>query len=596
MAGYLFVHFIGEGQDGEQIYFSLSRDGFHWQDLNDGKPILYSRKGEMGVRDPYLVRSSGNGRFYLIATDLRIQAGKGWAAAQEEGSRDLIVWESPDLIHWSEERSCRVGIPEAGCVWAPEAVYDREKEAFLVFFASMVKSGGDKAAKQRIYAAYTKDFREFSETFQYMERENHVIDTTILESGGRYYRISKDETEKVLILEEADALLGEFTRISSPVLDALKGVEGPEGYLLPDGKTWCLIVDRFAEGKGYLPMVTDDLSSGDFRILEPDEYDMGHAKKRHGGVLAVTDEEYERLWMQFGGTNPVAEGLYADPDLHYEDGLYYIYPTTDGFPHWSGNEFYVFTSADGRHFQRKDRILDVASEQVPWAVGSAWAPCMAKRGGKYYFYFCAKDAEGTSCIGAAQADTPEGPFHAMAQPMVTMDMMRRNCIPMGQTIDPSLYEEDGVWYLLFGNGHAAMARLREDMLGIEENTLQTIEGLTDFRESVILLKRGGLYHFTWSCDDTGSEDYHVNYGVSETMGGPVEFRGTILAKDASKGILGTGHHSICKLPGEDRYLIAYHRFATPFEQYPEGKGWHRELCLAPLMFDENGEMMPVVVS
>lgn len=122
MAGYLFVHFIGEGQDGEQIYFSLSRDGFHWQDLNDGKPILYSRKGEMGVRDPYLVRSSGNGRFYLIATDLRIQAGKGWAAAQEEGSRDLIVWESPDLIHWSEERSCRVGIPEAGCVWAPEAV------------------------------------------------------------------------------------------------------------------------------------------------------------------------------------------------------------------------------------------------------------------------------------------------------------------------------------------------------------------------------------------------------------------------------------------------------------------------------------------
>ena len=37
MAGYLFVHFIGEGQDGEQIYFSLSRDGFHWQD-----PVSYT--------------------------------------------------------------------------------------------------------------------------------------------------------------------------------------------------------------------------------------------------------------------------------------------------------------------------------------------------------------------------------------------------------------------------------------------------------------------------------------------------------------------------------------------------------------------------
>ena len=33
MAGYLFVHFTGEDKDGEQIYFSLSRDGLHWEDL-----------------------------------------------------------------------------------------------------------------------------------------------------------------------------------------------------------------------------------------------------------------------------------------------------------------------------------------------------------------------------------------------------------------------------------------------------------------------------------------------------------------------------------------------------------------------------------
>lgn len=36
MAGYLFVHFTGEQKDGEQIYFSVSRDGLHWTDLNDG--------------------------------------------------------------------------------------------------------------------------------------------------------------------------------------------------------------------------------------------------------------------------------------------------------------------------------------------------------------------------------------------------------------------------------------------------------------------------------------------------------------------------------------------------------------------------------
>ena len=51
MSGYIFVHFTGEQKDGEQIYFSISRDGLHWKDLNDGKPILYSETGMKGVRD-----------------------------------------------------------------------------------------------------------------------------------------------------------------------------------------------------------------------------------------------------------------------------------------------------------------------------------------------------------------------------------------------------------------------------------------------------------------------------------------------------------------------------------------------------------------
>lgn len=72
MAGYLFVHFIGEQENGEQIYFSVSKDGLHWHDLNAGKPILYSETGTCGVRDPFLVRSPLDKKFYLIATDLRI--------------------------------------------------------------------------------------------------------------------------------------------------------------------------------------------------------------------------------------------------------------------------------------------------------------------------------------------------------------------------------------------------------------------------------------------------------------------------------------------------------------------------------------------
>lgn len=179
--------------------------------------------------------------------------------------------------------------------------------------------------------------------------------------------------------------------------------------------------------------------------------------------------------------------------------------------------------------------------------------------------------------------------------MVTMEMMGRNGIRMSQTIDPSVYQEDGDYYLLFGNGEVAVARLSDDMVHIEEDTLQNIRGLKDFREAVTVLKRNGMYHFTWSCDDTGSEDYHVNYGVSDSLYGPVTFINTVLEKDAARDILGTGHHSIMKMPETDQYRIAYHRFGTPLDQYQEGKGWHREVCVAPLMFDEDGFMLPVMV-
>ena len=33
--------------------------------------------GEKGVRDPFCVRDEKNGKFYLIATDLRIRSRKG---------------------------------------------------------------------------------------------------------------------------------------------------------------------------------------------------------------------------------------------------------------------------------------------------------------------------------------------------------------------------------------------------------------------------------------------------------------------------------------------------------------------------------------
>ena len=94
----------------------------------------------------------------------------------------------------------------------------------------------------------------------------------------------------------------------------------------------------------------------------------------------------------FDHKKPVVEGLFADPDLACFDGTYYLYPTTDGFTDWSGTKFSVFASKDLRKFQKAADIFDMADGDVPWAVGSAWAPCIAEKDGKYYYYFCGNPA------------------------------------------------------------------------------------------------------------------------------------------------------------------------------------------------------------
>ncbi len=290
----LFTYFTGEQPDGEQVYFSVSRDGLRWEDLNGGRPVLRWEGGTGGARDPFPVRDPATGRVFVIATDLCIGAGTSWREAVTVGSRDLVVWQSDDLLHWSAPRARTVGIPGAGNVWAPEAVFDGKRGVFFVFFASNVKFPGENEPKQRVFGTFTGDFDTFSKPFLYLEDEMSVIDTTLVRAGDRWVRVTKSEVTKRLTLEASEDLYSGFTPVPCPVLDALYGVEGPEAYPLPGGG-WCLIADRFAAGLGYLPMVSEDLAGGQLRILGEGEYDMGRTKKRHGGVLTITEDEYRAL-------------------------------------------------------------------------------------------------------------------------------------------------------------------------------------------------------------------------------------------------------------------------------------------------------------
>ena len=93
---YLFVHFREKATpDGEQVYFGLSRDGFHWEAVNNGRPVLWTYYGERGVRDFTVARDQNTGKIRIFATDLSLSYGMrnqyhhSWDEISRNGSRSF---------------------------------------------------------------------------------------------------------------------------------------------------------------------------------------------------------------------------------------------------------------------------------------------------------------------------------------------------------------------------------------------------------------------------------------------------------------------------------------------------------------------------
>ena len=304
MSAYLFAHFTNDGkEDKEHIWFSVSRDGLHFSDLGGEEPFISSNVGTTGIRDPFVVYDEKKKKYFMIGTDLCTTKGSNWYNFSHKGSRSLLVWESEDLVSWTKERLVEVGIEGAGCVWAPEAVFCKEENKWFVFFASNVREKGHFKHKQRIYGTFTEDFVTFTPTFKYIDAKTDIIDTNIVWDNGWYYRFSKDETHKKIIAERCRRLIpdgeNQYEKIESKLLAGFFGLEGPEAYYLEDIKKWCLIADQYHTGKGYIPFLCDDLSTGNFYLPDEGSYDMGKRKKRHGGIIRISDEEYERLVKAF---------------------------------------------------------------------------------------------------------------------------------------------------------------------------------------------------------------------------------------------------------------------------------------------------------
>ncbi|NEB01381.1 family 43 glycosylhydrolase [Streptomyces sp. SID13726] len=684
-AGYLFAYFTGEGTaDGEQIRYALSRgdDPLHWRELNQGRPVLTSTIGEKGLRDPFVIRSPKGDKFYLIATDLRMyrNSSGSWDDVQRHGSKSIMIWESTDLVHWTDQRLVKVAPDSAGNTWAPEAYWDDSLGEYVVFWASKLYADDDPehtgSTYNKMLYATTKDFRTFSAPKVWDDPGYSVIDSTVVKYKDTYYRYTKDERDPGSSSPCSKFITGEkSTSLTSTQYDfvadcigsgAMERGEGPTVFKSNTEKKWYLFVDEYG-GRGYVPFETTDLDSGQWT---PSANYQLPASPRHGTVLPVTRKEYDRLLAAYpvSGTSvvdatasgqkgyaivteaaskvvlpmrpgtdlarlapelavgegarvspasgtrrdfrkpqtytvtaadgttrrwtveavptgsPVLPGLNADPDVHYLNGEYWIYPTTDGFQGWGGTRFKAYSSKDLVHWKDHGVILDLGPD-VSWADKYAWAPAIAERDGKYYLYFCAEQQ-----IGVAVADSPAGPFKdALGKPLVAKGGALK-----GQMIDPAVFtDDDGTSYLYWGNGHGYVVPLNADMTSYDPAKVEDITP-DNFREGSFVIKRDGTYYFMWSEDDTRSENYHVAYATGPSPLGPWTKRGTILSKRPEYGILATGHHSVVNTPGTDDWYIVYHRFALNGPGRPGGDGMHRETTVDRMEFAADGSILPVV--
>ncbi|MFR3731021.1 glycoside hydrolase family 43 protein [Lacrimispora sp.] len=302
---YLFVHFKEkETPDGEQVYFALSQDGFHWEEVNGGKPILTSTIGEQGVRDFTICRTE-EGIYYILATDLSLARNfktkyKGsWKEVSRNGSKTLVLWQSEDLVHFLSPRMIRFGDEPFGCVWAPDIIKDKKQGDYLIHWSSSHPS--NDYGPKKIYYARTRDFEHFSKPAVLYEKEgSDIIDSAMYEENGRYYLFVKcEQNPATILLLESGSITGPFSPVPAFLEEMAKLEQGqyeaPTAFQTEDGR-WCLFLDYYGtvkEKQGYVPFISDRLSTG--RFVRSDEAFSFPYGFKHGTVLTLTEAEYERL-------------------------------------------------------------------------------------------------------------------------------------------------------------------------------------------------------------------------------------------------------------------------------------------------------------
>jgi hypothetical protein len=287
----LFAYFYGNGQDG--LHLAWSHDGLDWQPLKGDESFLVPAAGECLMRDPFI----------MLGPDGVFRAA--WTTSWHE--RGIGICSSPDLVNWGPQKFLPVmeHEPKAINSWAPEMVYDRQKERYIIFWSTTIPGrfpdtdcqnntgAPGEGMNNRIYCVTTKDFESFSATRLFYDPGFNVIDTCIRPDGGRYVMFVKDETNMPFVVQKnvkvafAEHAEGPYTQPSSPITGKF-WAEGPSGIKL--GDTWHVYFDAYREHR-YGVVTSKDLASW----TDISEKLRLPKNAKHGTVLEVPQDVLDKL-------------------------------------------------------------------------------------------------------------------------------------------------------------------------------------------------------------------------------------------------------------------------------------------------------------
>ena len=257
-------------------------------------------------------------------------------------------------------------------------------------------------------------------------------------------------------------------------------------------------------------------------------------------------------------TNPTI-GNITDPEIFYEDGIYYIYGTKSG---GASDGVQCFATSDFVTFEDKGIVLNKADAFGDQAIVAA---NIIKLDNVYYMFYLQESLKlGINTTGFATASSPTGPFVTEEK----VPLVSGTDIIGGQ---PFL-DDDGTVYLVYtritGGNQTYVSKVNlengkaELDLTTEAKLLAPTEDWEYAKASVVecgfIIKHSGTYYLIYAGGNYNST-YGVGYATSDNVYGPYtkyEYNPILWSNDQA---FGNGAASVFVSPDMSEHFIIYLR-------------------------------------